>query len=318
MLDVGRPRTVQQQDQEGAELETRERASEPPAPSRRRGSPPSFPITQQPTPSMSGSRAPGPQPVKAVLFDMDGLLIDSENVYTDVVNEVLKPYGKEQTWATKQKLMGRPERDATQILLADLWPPRSADEPYNLDDCPFDIENFLKDRNHLLLKAFETVKPMPGAQKLVSHLARHNIPICVATGSKTPNYKIKSGANPDLFGPFQGRAICGDDPRLSRGKPQPDIFLLAAREGLGIDELKASIRDHGAEHDGSLKGSEGSILVFEDATNGVEAAIKAGMQVVWVPDENLRSVVGDDIGATVTLKGGLNEFKPELFGLPPY
>lgn len=47
------------------------------------------------------ARAPGPQPVKAVLFDSDGLLIDSETIYTDVVNEVLKPYGKEQTWEIK-------------------------------------------------------------------------------------------------------------------------------------------------------------------------------------------------------------------------
>ncbi|CAO1618353.1 unnamed protein product [Parajaminaea phylloscopi] len=267
---------------------------------------------------MTAARAPGPQPVRAVLFDMDGLLIDSERLYTDVVNDVLRPYGKEQTWATKQKLMGRPERDATEILLGDLWPPRNSSERYNTDECPFDIGNFLKDRNDLLLKAFETVKPMPGAQKLVSHLARHGIPICVATGSKTPNYKIKSGANPDLFEPFKGRVVCGDDPRLARGKPQPDIFLLAARQGLGISDFHNSVREQGPEHDGTLKGDEGSILVFEDATNGVEAAIKAGMQVVWVPDDNLRAVVGDDIGATQTLTGGLEEFRPELFGLPPY
>lgn len=264
------------------------------------------------------SRAHGPQPVKAVIFDMDGLLIDSERLYTDIVNDVLRPYGKEQTWSTKHKLMGRPERDAIEILLADLWPPRDSSERYNIQECPFDTENFLKDRNHLLLKAFETVKPMPGAQKLVIHLAKHNIPICIATGSKTPNYKIKSAANPDLFRPFAGRVICGDDPRLVRGKPHPDIFLLAAREGLGITDFQQNVRNQGFEHDGTFKGAEASILVFEDATNGVEAAIKAGMQVVWVPDDNLRYVVGDDIGATQTLTGGLEEFNPELFGLPPY
>lgn len=51
--------------------------------------------------------------IRAVLFDMDGLLIDSERIYTDVVNEILKPYGKEQTWDIKSKLMGQPERAAT-------------------------------------------------------------------------------------------------------------------------------------------------------------------------------------------------------------
>lgn len=57
------------------------------------------------------------RPIRAVLFDMDGLLIDSERIYTDVVNEVLKPYGKEQTWEIKAKLMGKPEKEATRTLV---------------------------------------------------------------------------------------------------------------------------------------------------------------------------------------------------------
>lgn len=48
-----------------------------------------------------------------MLFDMDGLLIDSERIYTEVVNEILKPFGRQQTWDIKAKLMGKPERDAT-------------------------------------------------------------------------------------------------------------------------------------------------------------------------------------------------------------
>jgi len=51
--------------------------------------------------------------IRAVLFDMDGLLIDSERIYTEVVNEILKPFGRQQTWDIKAKLMGKPERDAT-------------------------------------------------------------------------------------------------------------------------------------------------------------------------------------------------------------
>lgn len=216
--------------------------------------------------------------------------------------------------------MGRSEKEATEILLGALWPPRAGhDEKYDITACPFEVPTFLKDRNDLLLKAFETVKPMPGAQRLVAHLAKHKIPICVATGSKKPNYEIKSGANPEIYKHFEGRAITGSDERLKRAKPAPDIFLLAAREGLGLGEaFAASIRDQGEENDRQLKGGEGSVLVFEDATNGVEAAIAAGMQVAWVPDANLLKVVGEDIGATVTLKGGLEDFKPELFGLPPF
>ncbi len=75
--------------------------------------------------------------IEAVLFDMDGLLIDSENIYTDVVNDVLRPYGKEQTWAIKAQLMGRPERDAVITLFSLLWPPREGHDELYDPACPF-------------------------------------------------------------------------------------------------------------------------------------------------------------------------------------
>ncbi|WFD26603.1 pseudouridine 5'-phosphatase [Malassezia nana] len=230
--------------------------------------------------------------IRAVLFDMDGLLIDSERIYTDVVNEILRPYGKEQTWDIKSKLMGQPERAATMVLLSSLWPPN----PDNAEDmergfgseCPFTIDAFLKERNERLLPAFEQVQPMPGAERLIEHLAKHHIPICPTSQLSV---EIKSGANTRLFAPFRERVICGDDALIERGKPFPDIFLTAARHGLGLQHTDEGrlwlegVREPGAHADHILKGSEGEILVFEDALAG----LAAGMKVVWVPDPNVRA-----------------------------
>ncbi|SNX87376.1 related to GS1 protein [Melanopsichium pennsylvanicum] len=270
--------------------------------------------------------------IKAVLFDMDGLLIDSEGIYTKVVNDILLPHGKEQTWEIKANLMGKPEREATLTLLSSIWPPTQPGQDY-ASDCPFNIDNFLKDRNEVLLKAFEQVPQMAGATRLVQHLANHNVPICVATGSKRKNYDIKTKSHPELFGPFQGRVICGDDTRLTRGKPHPAIFLLAAREGLlaahdseqitkqKLDEdWVETLREMGQEFDGddNLKGGEASILVFEDAKPGVQAAKAAGMHVVWVPDPNLRALFpNEELGASQTINS-LLDFDPTDWDLPAF
>lgn len=181
-------------------------------------------------------------------------------------------------------------------LLGALWPPR----PGNAEDdargfneeCPFTIDSFLEQRNAKLLPAFESVPAMPGAERLVAHLAKHQIPICVATGSKRRNcawwsdtVEIKSGANPGLFSHFGDRAVCGDDVAVvGRGKPSPDIFLVAARTGLGLQHSEdgrrwlEGIRQPGAEHDGALMGAEDQVLVFEDALPGVQAGLAAGMR----------------------------------------
>ncbi|KAI0338281.1 HAD-like protein [Trametopsis cervina] len=254
-------------------------------------------------------------PIEYVLFDMDGLLIDSERVYTEVTNNILARYGKEMTWDIKAGLMGKPERDAAAHLLS-FFPDLPED---------FTVDTYLTERRAGQDALWPTVKPLPGVVKLVQHLHRHNIPIAVATGSQRRNYEQKSSHLMDeLFGHFQGKVVCADDGLIKpgRGKPHPDIFLVTAKTCLGKEvgygeQSEAHVTD--AQRTERARG-----LVFEDAIPGVQAGKRAGMKVVWVPDPNLVALGDKGIDAIsvveqpdLTLKS-LEDFVPEHWGLPPY
>ncbi|TBU33726.1 HAD-like protein [Dichomitus squalens] len=249
--------------------------------------------------------------IEHVIFDMDGLLIDSERVYTDVTNELLAPYGKEMTWDIKAGLMGKPEREAAVHLLS-FFP-----------DLPpsFSIDYYLTARRELQDLRWPTVQPLPGAVKLVKHLHKHRVPMAVATGSQRRNFELKSAHLGDLFDCFEGRVVCADDGLVEkgRGKPHPDIFLVAAEKFLGLDVGKGEAAEASVTEEQRAVRAKG--LVFEDGIPGVQAGKRAGMHVVWVPDANLVALGGEttavDEEPDSTLKS-LEEFVPEHWGLPPY
>ncbi|KAJ3867985.1 HAD-like domain-containing protein [Lentinula novae-zelandiae] len=246
--------------------------------------------------------------IEYVLFDMDGLMIDSEKIYTDVTNEILAKYGKEMTWDIKAGCMGKPEKEAALYLLS-FFP-----------DISLRLEDYLTQRNTLQDLAWPTVPLLPGVRKLVLHLKKHNIPIAVATGSRRRNYEMKTSHLSEVFGCFEGNVVCGDDPRSGmRSKPDPDIFLVAAKETLGRDVGPLKGEDEkGHEVTDAQRIERGKGLVLEDGLPGMQAGKRAGMAVVWVPDANLLDVnYSGDEKADQILKS-LEEFVPEEWGLPPY
>lgn len=120
--------------------------------------------------------------------------------------------------------------------------------------------------------------------------------MAVATSSMKDSFDLKTEIHQDLFSLFGHIVTGGTDPEVKQGKPAPDIFLVAASRF----PQKPPAQD---------------CLVFEDAPNGVQAAVSAGMQVVMVPDE----LIKPELCKLATLKlKSLEEMKPELFGLPPF
>ncbi|PID46028.1 MAG: HAD family hydrolase [Proteobacteria bacterium] len=190
--------------------------------------------------------------IKAILFDMDGLLLETESIYTEVTQMIVGRYGKTFDWSVKSHMIGRDSLDAARYLVDAL-------------DLPFTPEFYLEERNDLLDERFAFAKAKSGARELIQTLSEMGLPIAVATSSKDHHFDIKTSRHQDWFTLFD-TVVTSDHHAVKHAKPAPDIFLTAAAE-LGI----------APEH----------CLVFEDAPSGVAAAKAAGMSVIAVPDPNM-------------------------------
>jgi len=150
------------------------------------------------------------------------------------------------------------------------------------------LESYLKQRNALQDAAWPTVPLLPGVKKLVLHLKAHNIPIAVATGSRRSKFELKTGHLGEVFDCFEGKVVCGDEQehyKGMRGKPYPDIFVVAAREMLKRDVGDARLS--GAELSPNQIEQRGKGLVFEDGLPGMQAGKRAGMSGKYLHPEQV-------------------------------
>lgn len=215
------------------------------------------------------------------IFDMDGLLLDTERIYTEVTQMIVGRYGKTYDWALKSRMMGMRQQEASELLVRELKLPISAAE-------------YLEERNKLHEARFPDARPLPGVERLVRHLKQKGVPICVATSSFKDAFELKTRNNQHLFSLFD-LIVTGDDAELKRGKPHPDIFLLAAKR---------------------MRSDPTKCLVFEDAPSGVEAALAAKMRVCWVPDPNVDcSRYQNEVDVILDT---MERFEPLRFGLPSF
>ncbi|CRL03637.1 CLUMA_CG016295, isoform A [Clunio marinus] len=222
------------------------------------------------------------KPVKAVLFDMDGLLLNTEPIYEKVFEEVCEKYGKKLTSEVRVKLLGSTEKRSCEVCVNDL--------KLNVT-----LDQFIQDFQKLSHQRLANVEFMPGAKALIQHLHANNIPICVATSSGDTSVTIKTKNHLEIFQLFH-HITKGSDPELKEGKPAPDIFLLAA-----------------SRFDSKFNPIE--CLVLEDSPNGVQGAVSANMQVVMVPAD----YISEELKSKATLAiNSLELFQPEIFGLPAF
>jgi HAD superfamily hydrolase (TIGR01509 family) len=187
------------------------------------------------------------RPFQAVIFDMDGTLLDTESVFKTIVFEVCLELGFEMTEAVHLSMVGG-SHERTQQLLVESY---GVAFPYTLFDERCRV--IMRERSHA------GVPVKPGAREFITDLRERGIPTAVATSSRNPHAAHHLGAAGllDLFETIVTR----DD--VVNPKPHPEPYLTAAKR-LGVDPL--------------------ACLALEDSHAGVRAAHAAGMQTVMVPD----------------------------------
>jgi pseudouridine-5'-monophosphatase len=215
-----------------------------------------------------------------IIYDLDGLLLDTEPFYTKANEAVASRYGKVFNWSVKSKMIGLRAEDSAKAMIESL-------------QLPLTVPAYLEERERLLEELFPQAEPMAGAVDLTRHLHKHGIPQAVATSSNLFYYQLKTTKHKQWFSIFQV-LVTGDDPDIKRGKPAPDAFLLAAQR------LQADPRH---------------CLVFEDSPFGIEAACEAGMYAIAVPDPNMDL---KHYAKAHQVLSSLNEFNPLRWNLPPY
>ncbi len=186
--------------------------------------------------------------MEAVIFDLDGLLADTEIISLKVYQELLEDFGIPFTEDTySREYSGHREEENVQQFLD------TYDLPWNFDQT---LEKVYELEAQILAKGVNLKK---GAKNLLAFLQREGIPIALATSSVESRARMILDSN-SILSLFDHLVFAKD---VKRSKPYPDIFLKACSDLNVLPE---------------------NCLVLEDSEAGIEAAYRAGIPVICIPD----------------------------------
>ena len=185
--------------------------------------------------------------IKGAIFDQDGLLFDTESVYAKAWVEVSDRHGYGFTDAMTRKISGY-GRGEIGAVIAKMAP---------IADVEGYIDEVMARARELLLAAPPKLKP--GADEILSAFQARGLRIALASSS--PRDCIEWNLGSSGLRKYFEAIVSGED--VKRGKPNPDIFVLAAKR-LGLEPEEC--------------------VVFEDAFTGIQAAVKARCEAIMIPD----------------------------------
>ena len=186
--------------------------------------------------------------IKALILDMDGLMIDSERVTFECYQEILKGMNLTMDEEFYKTLLGKPLKGIYQRF-------------YDVYGNDFPIEDVIKDVHALMAKRFETegVPIKTGLKSLLEYLKENNYKTIVATSSNRD--RVDTILSQAQITDYFDDSICGDE--VTKGKPNPEVFLKSCQKlGVNVDEA----------------------IVLEDSEAGIQASYDAGIKVICIPD----------------------------------
>lgn len=184
--------------------------------------------------------------VKAVIFDLDGLLIASENLWRKTDIELLRGQNINYDIKIRSRIRGLGQKEAIELYQKELG-------------LKGNIQTLIKERRAIFYSlAKNRLKLLPGAEKFIKELFKKSYGLAIATGGHRKE-KIKEILTQFNLGNYFSVLLSSDE--VKHGKPAPDVYLATAAR-LGVKPLNC--------------------LVLEDAVNGVLAAKNAGMKVFGV------------------------------------
>jgi len=186
--------------------------------------------------------------IEGVIFDLDGLLLDSEQVWDEAREELAKERGGRWSDHAQRDMMGMSSPEWSAYMHDVIGLPEPPEE-INVE-----VVRRLEERYR------ERLPVIPGAQAAVERLAER-WPLALASSSNRELIDLAL----DLMGVAKYFKATVSSEEVARGKPAPDVYLEAARR-LGVDADKAA--------------------AIEDSRNGIRAAKAAGMRVVAIPNEH--------------------------------
>ena len=188
--------------------------------------------------------------MNAVIFDMDGLMIDSEKIYWAVGRQLAREYGKEVSDQTLGQMMGRSPIDSVALFAREL----------RLSQSPRELHEIREARVQRTLE--QGVDPMPGLREALAELKpRYRLGIATSAPMRLVEIvlrKLDIGRYFDAVQTSDG---------IQHGKPDPEIYLKAAEK---------------------LRVPPANCFVLEDSSNGVQAGRRAGAYVIAVPSQYTR------------------------------